>query len=260
MTSAVETPCCELRLYSNLNDFVRPDLRHRTLLRPVGGRPTAKDLIEGAGVPHPEVDLIVVNDVPVDFQHRVEPRDRVAVYPRFEQLNVSPEVRLLPPPRDEERFVLDGHLGRLARLLRLLGFDASYRSDADDSELVALSINEDRTLLTRDVGLLKRKQLKRGYWVRATAPRRQVVEVARRFSSTPNVQPLSRCLACNDVLAPIAAAAVADLVPARSRSAFNEYSRCSGCQRVYWPGSHFDRLTTVVEETLAELTIPSIER
>ncbi len=251
MTRPPETPRCELRLYSNLNDFVRPELRYRTLRRPVGGRPTAKDLVEGAGVPHPEVDLIVVNDGPVGLGYRIGPGDRVAAYPRFEQLDVSPELRLLPLRRDEERFVLDGHLGRLARLLRLLGFDTSYRRDVDDTELAALSIDEDRTLLTRDVELLKRKQLRRGYWVRATAPRRQVVEVARRFSPSPEVRPLSRCLACNDLLVPVAAATVADVVPARSRAAFDDYSRCSGCRRVYWPGSHLDRLTAVVEEVLA---------
>lgn len=253
MTQSAVTPHCELRLYSNLNDFVRPELRHRTLRRPVGGRPTAKDLIEGAGVPHPEVDLVVVNDAPVDLQHRIGPGDRVAAYPRFERLDVSPELRLLPPPRDEERFVLDGHLGRLARLLRLVGFDTSYRGDADDSELAAVSIDEDRTLLTRDVGLLKRKHLERGYWVRATAPRRQVVEVVRRFPPSPELRPLSRCLACNDLLVPTPAATVADMVPPRSRAAFDDYSRCAGCRRVYWPGSHFDRLTVVVEEILAEL-------
>lgn len=138
-------------------------------------------MIESLGIPHTEVDLILVNDESVDFSHAVQDGDRVSVYPVFEAFDISPIVRVRPQPLRESRFVLDVHLGRLASYLRILGFDTLYRNDYDDEELAGFSRNDGRILLTRDRGILKRSEVTHGYWVRENRPREQVVGVVRRF-------------------------------------------------------------------------------
>jgi len=241
---------CELRVYASLNDFLPRAARQRVLSRPVTAAQTAKDVVEAAGIPHTEVDLILVDGEPVGFDHRLGGGERIAVYPRFETLPLPAGVNLAPADRADERFVADVHLGRQARWLRLLGVDTWYRSDADDEELARVSVAETRTLLTRDVGLLKRGSVRRGYWVRATRPRAQVMEVLRRFPLGPAAVPFSRCLVCNGVLEPVAKERVAGRVPPRSFAAFDEYRRCPGCARVYWSGAHHDPLVELVGELL----------
>lgn len=246
----MEPRSCELRVYASLHDFRPRGARPRVVDRPVGPAQTVKDVIEAAGIPHTEVGLIVVDGEAVGFEHRLGGGERVAVYPRFEALPLPENVNLAPADRPDERFVADVHLGRLVRWLRLLGVDTWYRVDADDEELAGISVGDDRTLLTRDVGLLKRGPVRRGYWVRATRPRAQVVEVLRRFPLGPAAVPFSRCLVCNGVLQPVAKEAVAGQVPPRSYAAFDEYRRCPDCARVYWSGTHHERLVELVRELL----------
>lgn len=238
------------RFYGPLNDFLPRLQRQATLVCAYEGRASVKDAIESLGVPHPEVDLIVVNGMPVPFEYAVQPRDRVAVYPAFTQLDLPWALRLTPP-LVEARFVADAHLGRLAAYLRLLGFDTAYRNDVADEDLAERSAREDRVLLTRDLGVLKRSIVRRGYVVRATNPARQLVEVVQRFGIAALAQPFSRCLPCNAALAPASKAHVAPFVPPRSRDHFEKFSRCPACGRVYWQGSHYARMQRLVEAALA---------
>jgi hypothetical protein len=181
----------DVRSYAELNDFVPPERRDRA--RPyafeVGG--SVKDMIEALGVPHTEVDFILVNGESEDFSYRVRNGDRISVYPVFEAIDISPLVRLRPQPLREPRFVADTHLGRLAAYLRMLGFDTVYRDDAQDEELAQITTNERRILLTRDRGLLKRSVVTRGYCVRATNPREQLAEV-RRFDLSGSMAAFQR--------------------------------------------------------------------
>jgi hypothetical protein len=238
------------RLYGPLNDFLPRLQRHATLVCAYQGRASVKDAIESLGVPHPEIDLIVVNGTPVSFDYVVQPRDRVAVYPAFAQLDVPSDLRLSPPVL-EPRFAADAHLGRLAAYLRLLGFDTAYRRDADDQELAERSASEERVLLTRDLGLLKRGIVRRGYFLRTTDSARQLLEVVRRFDLAARARPFTRCLPCNAVLAPASKTHVAPFVPPRSREHFEAFSRCPACGRVYWQGSHYARMQRLVEAALA---------
>lgn len=242
----------EVRFYAELNDFLGPAHRGRSFDVEAGPHTTVKDLAESLGVPHTEIDVIVVNGESVDFAYRVAPGDRVAVYPVFEAFDVTPLVRLRPAPLRQPRFVLDVHLGRLARHLRLLGFDSLWCRDADDAELVRVSLGEKRILLTRDRGILKRAPLTHAYFVRQQVPSRQVVEVLRRFDLVGTVRPFGRCRECNETLQDVDKAEVEDLLPPRTRRDFDEFRRCLGCRRVYWKGSHFDRLRTLVDDLLAE--------
>src|SRR2546421_13022901 len=169
------------RFYAELNDFLAPARRMLTFAHSFRGRVSIKDMIEALGVPHTEVDLILVNGVSVDFSYLVRSADRVSVYPVFESLDITPVLRVRPHPLRETRFVLDIHLGKLARYLRLLGFDSLYRNDYDDHTIVALAHEEQRIILTRDTGLLKHSAVTHGHWLRATDARRQIPEVGRAF-------------------------------------------------------------------------------
>lgn len=242
----------EVRFYAELNDFLDPSRRGRSFVVEVGPHTTVKDFAESLGVPHTEVDVVLVNGESVHFDHRVAPGDRAAFYPVFEALDVTPLVRLRPAPLRQPRFVLDVHLGRLARHLRLLGFDALWYRDAEDVALVEVSLGERRTLLTRDRGILKRGELSHAYYVREQLPRRQVSEVLRRFDLFGSVRPFGRCLECNGDLQEVAKAEVYELLPPRTRRDYEEFRRCPQCGRVYWKGSHYDRLLILINEVMTE--------
>lgn len=233
---------CEFRFYEELNDFLAPGLRKRDFVHTFDGTPTVKDRIESLGVPHTEVDLILVNGASVGFGHRLRGGERVAVYPVFERFDLDGLTRLRPLPLREPRFAADVHLGRLAAYLRLLGFDCLYRNDFADDELLAISQNERRTVLTRDIGLLKRAALTRGAFLHETDPRRQLREVLDRFQLESRIAPLTRCARCNGPVAPVPRRVAVGLVPDGVAREQREFSRCGDCGQLYWPGSHLVRL------------------
>jgi uncharacterized protein with PIN domain len=240
------------RFYEELNDFLPADRRKIAFDYTFNGTPSVKDCIEAIGVPHPEVDLILVDDVSVGFDHLLNGGERVAVYPMFERIDITPLMRLRPNPLREPRFVLDVHLGKLARYLRLLGFDTIYDRDYVDATIAAISIRERRILLTRDKGLLKRKEVTRGYWLRNVQPRLQIAEVVEAFDLYSAVRVFSRCMVCNHTLETVNEASVRDALPPGLRGQFERVSRCLGCGRLYWPGSHYDRLADLVTDLISK--------
>lgn len=239
------------RFYEELNDFLAPECRRQDFSVPFRAQNSVKDMIESLGVPHTEVDLILVNGESVDFSYIVREGDRISVYPMFESLDISDVTRVGPKPLRNPRFVLDTHLGKLARYLRLLGFDTLYSNSYDDDELAAISAAGDkRILLTRDQGVLKRRQVTHGYYVRDTRPEEQVVEILNRFDLYGLAAPFSRCLDCNTILRRVSKEKIADRVPAGVARDFDTFSVCLACDRVYWPGSHYERLRRLVDEFL----------
>jgi uncharacterized protein with PIN domain len=242
-----------LRFYAGLNDFLKPAQRGRRIAHEFFVPPAVKDAIEACGVPHAEVGLILVNGVSAAFRDRLPPGAEISVYPVFAALDVGALQRVRPAPLREVRFAVDANLGRLAQLLRLAGFDTLYRNDFDDAGLADLAAATQRILLTRDIGLLKRRQVSHGWFVRATKPEAQLVSVLRRFNLERQLQPFTRCLRCNGELGPATAAEVAERVPLRVRESTTLFSRCHGCGRVYWPGTHYRRMQQFVQAVQAEL-------
>jgi uncharacterized protein with PIN domain len=216
------------------------------------GKPSIKDAIEGIGVPHPEVDLVVVNGESVGFDYHLVDGDHVSVYPVFESLDISPAVRLRPRPLRETRFVLDGHLGKLARMLRMLGFDSLYKTDFEDSEIVHISAEENRVILTRDIELLKANAVTHGYWVRTVSPNRQVREILDRFDLYSQVRPFRRCMLCNNPIARVEKDAVLQDLPKKVRELHDEFYRCAGCRKVYWKGSHYHDMMSQIQRLAIE--------
>jgi uncharacterized protein with PIN domain/sulfur carrier protein ThiS len=239
-------------MYGALNDFLRPAFRHATLVCDFAGSGSVKDLVEALGVPHPEIDLIVVNDQPVPFTHGVRDGDRVAVFPRFLAIDLGDIPRLGPEAQATPRFIADVHLGRLTAYLRLAGFDTEYRRDYTDREIVEISAADDRAVLTRDLGVLKHRAVTRGYFVRHTQPARQLVETLRHFDLLPHAAPFTRCVRCNSCLRPIPKGRVEHLLLPRTRQAFRDFSRCPTCAHVYWQGSHYERISLLLQAAFAE--------
>lgn len=205
-----------------------------------------KDAIEACGIPHTEVDLIIANGVSVDFSYVVGPRDRISVFPVFESFDITPIVKVRPEPLRATRFVADSHLGRLARFLRLLGFDTLYDRDRDDPDLVRISTSGSRIILTRDIGLLKHGSVTHGYFVRSTDPREQVNEVVHRFHLGRHLAPFTRCMACNGELVPVAKDEIADRLPHETRTHIDEFHVCTSCDKIYWRGAHHRELAAIV--------------
>jgi uncharacterized protein len=241
-----------IRFYGELNDFLPQERRGRMMLHEFDVSPSIKDAIESLGVPHPEVELIIVNHEPVDFSYSLQRGDYVSVYPPFHSIDLGDIPQLRPKLDHSAGFILDVHLGRLAGYLRLLGFDALYRKDFGDAEIARISHSESRVVLTRDRGLLKRNEVLYGYWVRQTEPRRQLLEILRRFNLTGRVDLFTRCLICNTALQRVGREAVLERVPPRAAGLFHDFHACPGCERVYWKGSHYRRMLQLVGRTLRE--------
>jgi uncharacterized protein len=237
-----------VRFYSGLNDFLPPESRGQAVSYSFEVSGSVKDMIEALGVPHTEVDFILANGGSVDFSYQVQNGDRIAVYPAFQSIDIARQQHLRPNFPVEKRFILDGHLGRLAAYLRMLGFDVLYRNDFSDDELAQISSSEERILLTRDQGLLKRNIVTHGYWVRATLPRQQVVEVVNYFGLVPEFVPFRRCVHCNSLLQTVSKDAILHRLQPETRQHYNEFYICPACDRIYWKGSHYQRMRKFIEK------------
>ncbi|MDQ3856404.1 MAG: Mut7-C ubiquitin/RNAse domain-containing protein, partial [Chloroflexota bacterium] len=198
------------------------------------------------GVPHTEVGLLLANGEPVDFSYLVKPGDRISVYPAFRSLALGEAQRLREPVGGRPAFILDTHLGRLAGYLRMLGFDTLYCQGCDDDYLAQRSASDERILLTRDRGLLKRSIVTQGYWVRATDPEQQATEVLQRFGLVGSVLPFRRCMRCNGMLEPVDKAQVLDRLEPLTRQHYDEFRTCTSCGAVYWKGSHHERMQELI--------------
>jgi uncharacterized protein len=233
----------EVRVYGDLVDLTG----EAELAVPVGRPRSVKDLVESVGVPHTEVGLLLVEGEVVGFGHLVTGGVRVAVYPPLHDLHLATGQGSWPDPPDPRRFVLDVHLGTLARRLRVLGFDTWYRTEADDHELADVAVAETRILLTRDRELLMRRVIVHGYLPRADDPDEQLAEVVRRYGLAGRVAPRTRCVPCNGELAPVARSEVVDRLPPRTRTEHDTFVRCRACGQVYWPGSHLGTIARLVD-------------
>ena len=239
-----------IRFYAHLNDFIAPKRRQVTFDHAFDGLPSVKDMIESLGVPHTEVDLILANGAPVDFNYHVLDGDQLSIYPVFEHLDLPREFSIQPDAQQEARFVCDVHLGRLAAYLRMIGFDTLFPEDYRDEELARISSEEDRILLTRDRGLLKRSIVKRGYSVRATDPWQQLEEIIKRFDLYDAIMAFRRCASCNGILESVDKAEIADQLPHNTAEYYDEFRRCLGCGKIFWPGSHYDQMDQFVERVI----------
>lgn len=234
------------RFYAELNDFLPAPRRQRAFSHRFTGAPSVKDTVEALGVPHTQIDVILVNGVSVGFGHRLQGGERVAVYPLFKRLDVSPLVRLRAAPLRHPRFIADVHLGGLARHLRLLGFDTAWPNDLEEEEIIRVATRQRRIILTRDRGILRNGRVTHGYWLRATGSLPQMEEVVRALDPGRALRPYTRCLECNGLLCPASRLSVAGRVPLQVLLVYRDFRRCPDCRSIYWSGSHRAQLDRVI--------------
>ena len=248
-------PTVTVRFYEELNEFLSPGVRKQSFTFEVPPGSTTKAVIENLGVPHTEVDLVLVNGESVDFSRRLDDGDRLAVYPVFESWDIGQVSLVRSVPLRETRFAADVHLGKLARLLRTLGFDTSYGNDASDDEIVSAARSQGRIILSRDRGLLKRRAVTHGYLVRSLAPREQLVEVLARFDAIGQVRVFGRCISCNAVLARTSRISVLDHLPPAVAETCAEFSRCPGCGKIFWRGTHWESMKKMAADVLGRQVV-----
>jgi uncharacterized protein with PIN domain len=238
------------RFYGELNDFLPPGKRRGAFDCVCARGATVKHAIEALGVPHTEVELILVNGESVDFSRVVHEGDRVSVYPVCESLDVTPVLRVRAEPLRRTRFIADAHLGALSKYLRMLGFDTLYDNGYTDEQIARVAADEQRIVLTRDRALLMRKLISRACYVRAVRPRQQLQEIVSRLDLYGAIKPFSRCLRCNRALEPVVKEALGERLPPASAAVHRRFWACSQCDRVYWEGSHWRRMNQVIRDLL----------
>jgi uncharacterized protein with PIN domain len=228
-----------------LRFFLSPQNRGGKVCLSFQGPQSTKHLIESLGVPHTEIGWVQSNGHRISLDYQVQDGDRLEVHaivrsasrPDLEPAEAVPE----------PCFVLDGHLGRLAAYLRMLGFDCLYRSDYTDDELTDISVNHDRILLTRDRRLLMKKVIRRGYCLRSLNPTHQLEEVVLRFGLKHWVRPFQRCLRCNARLQPVSKEEVLERLEPLTKQYFEEFRLCPACKQIYWKGSHYEKMLKMIE-------------
>jgi len=247
-----KTRFAEFRFYEELNDFLPANRRKTSFRWPFFNTPAVRDVIQAIGVPHTAIDLVLVDGVSVDFAHRLKGGERVAVYPVFERLDIGPVVRLRPEPLRDTRFVVDAHLGKLARYLRMLGFDTAYQRHFEAPEIIERSLAEQRIILTRSPELLKQNRVTHGYWVRHEEPLDQLPEVLAELDLSGRLKPFTRCMECNGRIEGVAKADIADRVEPPVLRRFSEFRQCRDCGKIYWKGSHHERMARLIGELVKQ--------
>ncbi|HXF65830.1 MAG TPA: Mut7-C RNAse domain-containing protein [Burkholderiales bacterium] len=228
------------RFHGDLALFLARGRRDRAFEHACARAATIKHAIEALGVPHTEAGRLTVNGEPATLARIVREGDAIEVFPRGVQ-----------EEEGAREFVADAHLGGLARLLRMLGFDTLYDNRLSDRDILAIVRREPRIVLTRDRELLKCREIARGCFVRAVKPEPQLAEVAARYGLARRMRPFTRCLHCNLPLEALGRQAAAQRVPQSIAERYREFSRCPGCQRIYWQGSHWERMRALLAAALA---------
>jgi len=238
-----------LRFYGDLDFFLPSKTRGGRVGRHLSEKTSVKDVIESCGIPHTEIDLIFVNGEPVDFDYLIAADAEIEVYPPGIHSSYFREKRLQADAI--MAFVADGHLGKLVRDLRLLGIDVVYDSAAEDRQLVEIASRNNRALLTRDRRLLMHAAVRHGYYLRSQTPLEQTIEVLRRYDLGSILAPFSRCLRCNALLEPAEKEKVISHLEPLTKIYYHEFRRCTGCEQIYWSGSHFTELQKRLEQIRA---------
>ncbi len=238
----------KIRFHGALCDFVKGNDRYGPQEYAFYGRLPVKDALEALGAPHPEIDAIAVNGRFSGFGELLCGGETVDAYSLGDADLPEGVAGLVPEISGRPRFVSDVHLGTLSRYLRMLGFDTLYENDYDDGTLAELSSGQSRVLLTRDRELLKRSGVHLGYWLRSTHPAEQLTEVMEHYDLFASIKPFTLCMECDSTLVGIEKSAVESRLSERTRRYYNDFAICPVCGRIYWKGSHFEKMSHFIDE------------
>jgi len=245
-------PKAIFRFYEELNDFL-PVHRQKTDFEiDFIGKRSIKDMIEALGIPHTEVDLILINGKSVDFNYILNAEDRVSVYPVFESLNIENVTHLRKIPLRSTKFIANVNLGDITNYLRLLGLDVYHDPSLSSQEIIKISKNENRIILTKSRKLLKFKEVTHGIFIRPGKTEEQVKRIIDSLDIKNQIKPFSRCLRCNNLLEKIPKENILDRIPPRAKEFYNEYTHCTSCDRIYWKGTHYIKMQNVIDQILGQ--------
>ncbi len=222
--------------HGELNDFLSIEKKFKKISINLFSRSSLKDLIESQGIPHTEIGKILVDGSFAEFGSKVAYGNLIEVFPA--------EYAYI----ENLRFIADVHLGVLAKRIRLFGIDCKYRNDYEDSTIAEISYTEDRTVLTRDVKLLMRNKVRKGYWLRSKVTGEQLTEVFRKFDLTDKIEPFSLCMDCGGKLENVTKNEILTQIPPGTAERFDKFLRCGLCKKVYWEGSHYPKLLKIINE------------
>ncbi len=242
----------QIQFFAELNDFVAVDKRRQAFDFAFIKARSIKDLIESIGIPHTEVDVILVNGQSVDFNYLVTGGERIEVYPYTNSIDPSAVIHNLQPLPSPQRFVLEVQLVSLAGYLRMLGFDTLYRNDFDDPTLARISQLEQRILVTSDRRLLMRKQVSLGYLMRARKPRQQIKELMQRYRLNRHPTEVVRCRDCNGIIRAVDKQDVASQLLPLTRKYYRTFYQCEDCKKIFWKGSHYQHMQALISSILAD--------
>ncbi|MCP4576291.1 MAG: Mut7-C ubiquitin/RNAse domain-containing protein [Deltaproteobacteria bacterium] len=246
------------RFNGELNDFLPPDRRMRGFASRFKGRESIKDKIEALGVPHSEVDFILVNGKSVAFNYILDNGDHIGVYPWIETLDVPGITHLMHMPTGSPRFIADQNIHDIVKIMRALGLDVFQDQIFSPEELVHISINEKRIILSTSRQLLKRKRVVHGFFIRQGNREAQIQKIVNRLSLKNRCKPFSRCLICNTLLEMVEKESVWERIPPKTRNHCNDFARCLSCNRIYWKGTHYQKIKEKVDRILSSANLDDL--
>jgi uncharacterized protein with PIN domain len=243
-----------VRCFAELNDFLPAGRKQTPFILTLKEPVTVGEIAEILGVPLSEVDLVTVNGTPAGRSHRPLENDYIAIYPVFESFDVSSLQTIQKKPLRITRFILDAHLGKLARYLRMLGFDSLYRNDYSDKEIIETARDQKRIILTRDKLLLRSPRVDHGYYVRSVEKHAQLIEIVKKFDLYSQFRSFTRCMTCNTELLPVGKKMIRDRIDPDIYKCFDEFYNCPSCEKFFWRGSHFERMERQIRDIIDNKT------
>ena len=244
-------PKATFRFYEELNSFLPKHRRKTDFEVMFKGKRSIKDMIEALGVPHTEVDLILVNGNSVDFTYILQDKNRVSVYPVFESLNIADVTHLRKIPLRRNKFIADINLGDIVKYMRALGFDIYYDALFSSREIIDISKTENRIILTKSRKLLTFKEVSHGIFIRPGTTIEQIRRIIDYLDIKDDIKPFSRCLQCNTLLDVVPKDKILDRIPPMTKEFCDKYVQCRSCDKIYWEGTHFINMKKVIKQILA---------
>lgn len=234
------------RLYAELNDFLPTERKQKQFIETFKTPVSVRETLISLGIPLSEIDLILVNGKSAALNHKLTEGDQISVYPVFESLDISSKTKVRKESLRQTKFVLDAHLGKLAKYLRMLGFDTLYQSNFEDDEIIDIAQHDHRIILTRDKLLLRSEKITHGYYIRSTEKHQQLKEVINKFDLTNQFKSFTRCMTCNEKLKEVNKKEVINKINQDTAHTFNIFYYCNNCDKVFWKGSHFERMENYI--------------
>lgn len=238
----------QVRCFAELNDYLPNHQRYNTFSLSVSQPCSVQHLVDLINIPSVNIDLVLVNGQSVTLEYVLQENDLVSIYPIFETFDISNITKVRKTPLRSPKFVLDVHLGKLAHLLRMLGFDAAYKNNFTDNMLIDISTKEKRILLSKDKTLINTNTLSHAYLIKNKEPRLQLLEILDKLDLYTLINPFTRCIECNSLLQKVDKKIIFARIPEAVRNWCNEYYICLSCNRIYWKGSHYKHMNSYIEE------------